>query len=124
MINFTSRLISAYSTVVGSAIIGLWILLFATDQVLVPSNPQTPIEIAYHLAAESVTAILLIASGVGLLTSTAWSRTVSPIALGMLLYTVINSAGFYAHQSNIPMVGMFSTLTILTSVCIITVFRL
>ena len=118
-------LISIYSVIVGLAILGLWIFLFSTNQVFTPSNPQKPIEIAYHVTAESLTATLLIASGIGLLADAHWAGILSPVALGMLLYTVINSAGFYANKGNLPMVVMFSILTIITIACIIVaIFRL
>ena len=88
-----------------------------------PELLEKPKEITFHLIAEFSTAVLLIISGIGLLLRSGWTRTLSPISLGMLLYTVINSAGFYAHQNNLPMVAMFLVLIILTVVAIIALFK-
>lgn len=102
---------------------GFWIMLFATDQVFTPGSVQTPIEIAYHLAAELSTAALLIASGATLLYSVPWARLLVGVSLGMLLYSVVNSPGFYANKGNLPMVAMFSVLTLLTVIAIVALFR-
>ena len=67
-------------------------------------------ELALHLAAEFVTAGLLIASG------SAWLAVGPPpppadawvaAGLGMLLYTVIASPGYFLARRDLPAVGMF-----------------
>ncbi len=47
-----------------------------------------------------------------------WAKILALLALGMLLYTVIVSPGYYAQSKNLPMVGMFASLIILTVVAI------
>ncbi len=42
----------------------------------------------------------------------------------MLLYTVVNSPGFYAGRRNWPMVGMFAALAVLTTAAIVGVLFL
>jgi hypothetical protein len=66
------------------------------------------------LAGELLTAVLLIVSALGLLLEKQWARILSPAALGMLLYTVIVSPGYYAQLGNTPMVIMFAILIVLT----------
>ena len=77
-----------------------------------------PLEIGYHLVAEGLTAIALLVGGVGLLRGRAWAGRVLPVALGMLLYTLINSAGYYANLGEWPIVGMFTVLTLATGVLV------
>jgi hypothetical protein len=119
----TLGLVSVYSIVVGFSMIGLWTFLFATNQVFIPTNPQKPMEIAYHVSAEVLRAALLICSGIGILLGIGWARAVSMITLGMLPVYCDNSPGFYANQGNLPMVVMFSILAILTIASIIVIFR-
>ena len=84
---------------------------------------QIPWAISFHLAGEFATALLLIVSGVGLWKSKSWAKILSPLALGMLLYTVIVSPGYYAQLGNTPMVVMFSILIALTIFAIIGVCK-
>ena len=39
-----------------------------------------------------------------------WARGLTLLGLGMLVYTVIVSPGYYVHLGNLPMVGMFAAL--------------
>ena len=107
---------AGYAIVIGTGMLGLWGLFSATGQI--PELVTAPYEIGYHLAAELLTAFALLATGVGLLRQLTWARSIYPVALGMLLYTVINSAGYYAQRGDVTMVGMFSVLTIATIVLI------
>lgn len=56
----------------------------------------------------------LVAAGIGRVRGPAWARRLYPVALGMLLYTVVNSAGYYAQLGELPVVGMFTALTVAT----------
>lgn len=51
---------------------------------------------------------------VGLWTGRPWARRPLPVALGLLLYTTINSAGYYAQSGEAPVVAMFAVLTVAT----------
>ncbi len=103
--------IAAYSIVVGIFMVGFWAFLVATKQA---ELDQRPWDMRLHLAAEFTTAILLLVSGLGAFLAVPGTVALAPVALGMLLYTVINSPGFYAGRRNWPMVGMFATLAVLT----------
>ena len=118
-----SNLVGIYSVLIGLMMIGMWVSLLLTKQVpeLKPAS-YAPRLIAYHIVAELLTAIVLIISGVGLFLGSVWSRILSAISLGMLLYSVINSPGKYAHENNLPMVAMFTIITILTVVATIALF--
>ena len=118
-----SNLVGIYSVLIGLMMIGMWVSLLLTKQVpeLKPAS-YAPRLIAYHIVAELLTAIVLIISGVGLFLVSDWAKILSAISLGMLLYSVINSPGKYAHENNLPMVAMFTIITILTVVATIALF--
>lgn len=110
------HLLGIYGEVVGLAILGIWTMLLVTDQV--PELETAPLTIYYHLVAEFLTAIALLVTGTGLLAKRNWAFRGYLAALGMLLYTVINSAGYYADLGESSMVGMFAFLTVTTIACL------
>lgn len=103
---------SGFLAGVGILMIGFWSMLFLTGQI--PEGETGPVELGYHLAAELLTASVLVTAGVGRQLQRRWARRLSPVALGMLGYTVINSAGYYAQSGEISMVAMFTLLTVST----------
>ncbi len=105
---------AVYAVVVGLGMIGQWAYSLATKQV--PELATEPFRIRFHLAAEFVTAIALIVGGLGLLTERSWGQDVYLIAMGMLLYTVIVSPGYFAQKGEWPMVGVFAVVLILALV--------
>lgn len=115
-IAFVSGLVALYSIGIGLFMTGFWAYLFVARRV---EGHQNPVELAYHVAAELLTAALLVASGIGLLSEADWAMALSFLALGMLLYTVIASPGFYAARRERAMVTMFIVLVILTILAII-----
>ncbi len=119
--NSAAKLIAIYSIIVGVFMFVFWALLLITDQVA-PS--EKPWAISFHLAGEWGTAFLLIMSGAGLWRGSRWARIISPLGLGMLLYSVIVSPGYYAQAGNLPMVAMFAVLIILTIAAIVGQFKL
>ena len=92
--------------------IGMWSALLGTDQV--PEIHTEPIRISFHLIVEFLTAFALLIGGFGLFTNRRWGFYAYLLSMGMLLYTVIMSAGYYAQKGDLAMVGMFTTLTFLT----------
>jgi hypothetical protein len=110
------KISSIYSIIVGIAMICTWLIFIATNQV--PEIKSAPIKITYHLIAEFITAILLLIGGYGLLTKRVWGFHLYLISMGLLLYTVIVSAGYYANLGDIIMVGMFSVFQLLTFIFI------
>ena len=71
-------------------------------------------ELGLHLAGESVTAGLLIASGAAWLVAGSGANALMAAGLGMLLYTVIVSPGYFLARRELPAVGMFAALVALT----------
>ncbi len=103
---------SIYSIIAGISMIVMWVVFIVTNQV--PEINTAPIKISYHLIAEFLTAILLLIGGFGLLTKRKWGFHLYLISMGMLLYAVIASAGYYANLGDMIMAGMFSLFQLLT----------
>ncbi len=112
----TRKVAAPYAVIVGVLMIGQWIMFIATGQV--PELEAEPVRISFHLAAEFLTAILLVIGGLGLFTRRKWSLRLYLVAMGMLLYTVIVSPGYFAQLGELAFVGMFAVLIILTVVFI------
>ncbi len=110
------KIAAIYSIIIGIAMIGMWFSFIATDQV--PEINTEPIRITYHLIGEFLTAILLLIGGFGLFTKRGWGFHIFLISMGMLLYTVIVSTGYYAEKGDMIMVGMFTLFQLLTVIFI------
>lgn len=108
------KIASIYALFIGIAIIGLWVMLLISDQV--PELNNEPISISFHIAAEMVMAVLLIISGIGISSRKKWSIRLFTLSAGLVLYSVVNSSGYYAQQGNYLMVVLFMVLMILTVV--------
>ena len=105
-----------YAIVVGVGMIGQWLVFLATGQV--PELKTEPLRIRFHLAAEFATALALVAGGLALLTGQPWGRWFYLLAMGMLLYTVIVSPGYFAQKGQWAFVGMFAVVLLLALVSI------
>ncbi len=106
-----------YAIVVGLLIFGQWMFFLITRQV--PELKTERVRVLFHIADEFLTAVVLIASGVGLLAPLAWAAAIYPVAAGMLLYTIIVSSGYFAQKRMWPIVIMFAVLLILTVINLI-----
>ena len=79
-------------------------------------------EMLFHWAAESLSSIALVFSGITLLQGWSWARDVYFVAIGMLIYTVINSSGWFAERREWAMVGVFAVLLIGAGISLAFVF--
>ncbi len=110
-----------YAIVIGALMIIQWNFSILKGQVAGPdisSSGRGRIEMAFHWTAEAVTAVLLIVSGVGMIKGLDWGLTSFLIAIGMLIYTAVNSPGYFAQQRKWPMVAMFAVVLTLALVSI------
>jgi peptidoglycan/LPS O-acetylase OafA/YrhL len=110
---------SIFALVVGVGMIGQWLLFLATGQV--PELQTEPLRIRFHLAAEFATAVALLIGGIALLTGQSWGRWFYLLAMGMLLYTVIVSPGYFAEKGQWAFVGMFAVVLLLALLSIVLV---
>lgn len=102
------KFVAWYSIVVGACMFGQWGFFLIAGQV--PEVHTEPVRLAFHLAAEAITALALLVSGVGLLRGRRWARRAACVALGLLCYTAIVSPGYFAQQGAWPMVAMFGVI--------------
>ncbi len=103
-----------FCLIVGLFIFISWFFFLVTGQV--PELATEPYAIAAHLLAEAATAVVLIVAGVGLLRQRSWASPVALVGLGMLIYTVINSSGYFAELGDWPPVFVFALLLLLALV--------
>ena len=115
------KFIGWYSVVIGLLMLGQWGFFLAAGQV--PEAQTAPMALAFHLAAEAATALMLLASGVALLRALGWGQRASLAALGMLTYTVIVSPGYFAQKGVWPLVFMFAALLVLTLLSVRTLLQ-
>lgn len=97
-----------YGIVVGLLMLGQWGVSLTTGKV--PELQAAPLAIGFHLAAEVLTSLLLVLSGLALLRKIAWGRPAFLVAGGMLLYSIINSPGYFAQRGEWGFVGLFGVL--------------
>jgi len=108
--------VPTYSVLIGIFMIGFWI--FAIRSGIVPEE-EKPWGIRFHLLSEFTTATLLMISGIASVLLIEWAKSISLLALGMLLYIVIYSPGYYLQKKNKLMVIMFISLIVLTVLAIL-----
>jgi len=102
-----------FEIVAGSAIIAIWVMLLSAGRV--PELAEGDLEIRFHLAAENLSAMVLLAGGIALLSADGTAVSLlAALGLGALGYTTINSAGYYAQRREWPSVVMFAVLTAAT----------
>jgi hypothetical protein len=97
-----------YGIAVGSLMIAQWTFSIVSGGV--PEFETAPWAIAFHLAAEMSTALILITGGLATLKSISWGKTALLTGLGMVIYSEIVSPGYYAQLGQWLFVGMFAIL--------------
>jgi hypothetical protein len=108
-----------FAIIVGLGMIGQWGMSYTTKQI--PELETEPIRIWFHIAAEMVTAVLLITGGISMLLGTAWGRDIFLISVGMLFYTAIVSPGYFAQKGSWAWLAMFSAIILLGIVSVLLV---
>lgn len=90
-----------------------WAFFLTAGQV--PELQTAPWEIAHHLAAELMTAVTLVGGGIGLLGRVRWAKTVTLLGLGMVIYSSVNSSGYFSQSGQWAFTGMFAVLLVLAA---------
>lgn len=90
----------------------MWIFLLGKREV--PDLTTKPTQISFHLIAEFLTSIMLLIGGFGLFTEQSWGTAIFYIAIGMVIYSTINAAGFYGQLKDWPMFIMLIVFTIIS----------
>ncbi len=103
---------SIYTIIIGIAMLCMWIFLLGKREV--PDLTTKPTQISFHLIAEFLTSIMLLIGGFGLFTDQSWGTVIFYIAIGMVIYSTINAAGFYGQLKDWPMFIMLIVFTIIS----------
>lgn len=110
-----------YAIIIGTGMIGQWSVSYATKRI--PELQSEPIRIWFHIAAEMVTAIMLVAAGIALLATASWAPKLYFISIGMLFYTAIVSPGYFAQQGNKIWVLIFALIISVGLISLVFVMR-
>jgi len=104
--------------IAGVGIVGFWAMALVTHQV--PEVAEGDRAIWFHIAAEYLLGAALVAGGLLLVLvgDQPWTRVITGAALGGMVYSTINSAGYYARQAT-WIVAAFASLTILGLACLV-----
>ncbi len=111
-----------YMLGVGALMVVQWAYFLTIARKDHPGVEEEAMNLRFHLVAEGLCAGALIAGGLGVLADASWGVSVSLVALGMLIYTVINSPGYFAQRREWRMVGMFAVLLVLAVISLIAIW--
>ncbi len=106
-----------YAIIIGIGIIGLWTMLLQTKQV--PELKTEPVAIKFHITAEITMGILSLLSGIFLLIGLSWAPYFFIFVMGLVVYAVINSSGYYGQRKQWSFVIMFSIILIASVILVI-----
>lgn len=107
------KAVSIFSLFCGVSMLAVWGILLATGQVV--ELRTSPLEAAFLLGAEFLTAVALILGGFGLLAGKTWGLRMDLAALGMLLYCAVYSTGVFGQAGNTPAAGFFIVIAALAA---------
>jgi hypothetical protein len=104
------RLAAWFQVAVGILVIAWWAIAASTSGIEEVNEGKT--DIFFHIAAELSMAWLLILGGLALIRrgSTTVTATLAGFALGALVYSSINSPGYFAERGDWWAVGMFGAI--------------
>ena len=92
-------------------------MLIFTKQV--PEMKTEPIAIGFHMVVEIIMGILSLISGILLLLNLVWAPHLFILSMGLVIYAVINSSGYYGQKKQWSFVGMFGAILTTSIVLII-----
>ncbi len=116
-----NRVAAVYSIIVGLGMLGMWAMFYCTGSI--PELVTEPARIVMHIIAEVITALALLIAGWGLLTDRTWGVKVYFLATGALVYTMLQSPGYFLHTGETALVAMFAILLSLALLLLVGFFR-
>jgi uncharacterized membrane protein YiaA len=105
--------LAVYAIVVGLLVAGLWMSSLVRGAV--PELVTEPRAIRFHLGAEALMSVALVAGGVFTLTEAAIGHPLLAVACGMALYSIIASSSYFAERREMAPVVLFGLLFVLTA---------
>ena len=107
------RLISYYSIILGFGIAGLWMIILKNSEI-----QEGKTEMVFHLLSEFLMAAICILSGFKLLMRHKSAVPVNIIGHSMIIYSVLNAAGYYAERGEILVMVIFLALLLISTTII------
>jgi len=111
-------IIGVYSVFIGVSVLIMWVMILSGDPV---SEGRT--EMGFHLLSEFLMAVLCILSGLFLLWRPWKWIKMNLVAHAMVIYSVLNAAGYYGERGEVAMMIMFVVLLVLSVCCIAILIR-
>jgi hypothetical protein len=111
-VSHVTTLVAVFALAVAVLVAALWVGSLARGAV--PELVSRPREIRFHIAAELAMAALLAVAGLLTLAGVAEAEGLLLVGFGAVLYSIVNSAGYYAERRDpVPLI-MFGVLFVLT----------
>ena len=99
------RTVAYYSVFLGFSIIGIWFGIIKEGNI-----PEGKIAMGFHLYSEITMAIICIVSGILMIRKKTFGVETNIAGHAMVIYSVINAAGYYAQLGNKLMMNIFIML--------------
>ena len=115
------RAAAIYSITVGASMLMMWLVFYLTGSI--PELTTERERIIFHLAAEITTATALIIAGTGLLKTKRWGDQLYLLSTGALIYTAIQSPGYFLQNGEIGFVVMFAVLLAVAFVLLVSMIK-
>ena len=112
--NMKSKIIAYYSIFIGVSVMALWIMILLNQNL-----SEGKLELSFHLFSEFLMALICLVSGIIILRKKTIGKLINILGLGMVIYSVLNAAGYYGEKNDYSMMTMFIILFILTSTAIL-----
>jgi hypothetical protein len=106
------KIIAAFLIITGSCVSFMWAFLLSTGGI--PELKTNPAGITLHMIADFTMALLLISGGVLLILRHKKRNSLYFLSSGMLIYSVVNSAGYYLKPGGSAFVLLFSIIASLS----------
>jgi hypothetical protein len=115
-----TNIIAGYSIFLGISVLGMWAVILSTQEV-----PEGPAELTLHLIAEFLMALSALAAGIGILLKKRFGKGLCLAAHGMVVYSVLNAAGYYAQRGEylLPLMFMLLLLASLWSISLLVLHK-
>ncbi|MCF7832011.1 MAG: hypothetical protein K9N05_00345 [Candidatus Marinimicrobia bacterium] len=114
------KFVKISSAIIGMLMILQWVFFIVTGNI--PEFETAPVSIAFHISIEIITAVLLIFSSL-ICKKRVIRETLLLYGQGMLGYTVINSAGYFAQSGQWLFLAMFAVLLLISIYNAVILFR-
>jgi|WetSurMetagenome_2_1015567.scaffolds.fasta_scaffold136078_2 hypothetical protein len=108
------KYIAFYLFFIGISVIGMWLKILQTQT---PTEGET--EFSFHLFAEFLMATVCIVGGYLQLLKARYAKPISFVGLSMVIYSVLNAAGYYGERGVTAMMVMFICLFITSVIALV-----